>query len=404
MRMAFGLIPQIRAINTAVNVYQLISEITSQPVPEINPGTDPHWSPWDFASAGWDHSIQLTGGYQWPNLSPADYGPQPTVETGPAVYKGRPRFGSSQAIGIDRYSRWPAAFLAPGQFELVPGDLIPETTDAVWRGRRAIRTDNGVEYVTESDSWFKPSGATVPQPKMQPGVATESQTFSWPADIPLRIPYRLLPHRKKNPWILPDHQRDVGPAPQAAKPRQRTERGVGIGLSPFNRVSPEEPAPRFEIDARPGAPRTDVKIIRNPTNPHKSVPPGSGTKEKKLVVRAGATFLRVINITTEGLDFVNALHDAVPDHLKGNYRYSKKQGKWVPIFKSNQPTRIRELYRHFDKIDWREAVHNLAVNQLEDMFWGKSSKFLTKNRKNFVTRKGVDIGPRGRGLEFGPAL
>jgi hypothetical protein len=223
--------------------------------------------------------------------------------------------------------------------------------------------------------------------------------------LPIVIPGRVAPDDQPVP--------DVRPRPRPRpKPDLQPEHPFPITLPPEEQplvidpvrspIGPAEPAPRLEFDVKP-KPGARSEFTRFPPM-HRAAPPGRRTKEKKLVVRAGATFLRVVNATTEGLDFFKSFYDALPDRYKSNYRYSKKLGKWVPIFKSNHPHRQRDLYQNWDKVDFEQAFKNLAMNELEDRFWGKQGQFMQRQRRQFLTPDGVDLGPGGRGLEFGPAL
>lgn len=117
-------------------------------------------------------------------------------------------------------------------------------------------------------------------------------------------------------------------------------------------------------------------------------PPPLGTKEKKLraIGAYAAIAQKAMQATTEGLDYLDALHDALPDKFKARPKWTKELG-WRA---ASPQAKARALYDNFDQINWNEAVKNLIFNEVGDRILGranaKADKFLNNTPFGRITR------------------
>lgn len=240
-------------------------------------------------------------------------------------------------------------------------------------------------------------------------------------------PYKVVPYRK------PDTE---------APPRERTEFGnkipreipstespadlpwVIIGGRPAWQLSPLTPAqvrittgpvpsPRPRIPAstpslapRPATPPTrgfaspDQVIFERtyPQNFPTPRAPARGHKESKKVGSIAARSLlgKLLNAVTEGDDALTAIWKAIPakhrtytDKQRAQFRQS------VRLFRPSPQTpqqMLKDVYKHFDKIDWDKAVSNLVQNHFSDKVIGRLGKGAGKFSRSVGSIKGVQSG------------
>lgn len=117
----------------------------------------------------------------------------------------------------------------------------------------------------------------------------------------------------------------------------------------------EPPLMPYEVPAREYDPRGRGSWI--PAK-HQQLPPPKHVHEKKLVIikkgpiasAAGGLF----GATTEAMDLINSLYDALPEDRKI---------KGVP---ATQERKIRFVMRNLHAIDWAKAVENIAWDTIQD--------------------------------------
>lgn len=128
---------------------------------------------------------------------------------------------------------------------------------------------------------------------------------------------------------------------------------------------------------------------------HRNARPPRGTKERKIRVNMPIAIrlaTKVAGFSTEALDFVDALYDALPDHAKPKRkRFKGADGKWHNAKVSNKD-KTEAVYKHFGRVDLDQAMHNLIVNQIEDMAYGKLGRGLQKARNRIYEATGADPG------------
>lgn len=171
-----------------------------------------------------------------------------------------------------------------------------------------------------------------------------------------------------------------------------------------NRVS-VEPSPERAIQdhVRPN----EIAITNRGPAPahHVSRPRRSNEKEKKTTarsVRAYRIVTAALGLTTESLDLISAVWDALPPQYKsGYYRLHKRGGQtfYVKRWHAKPQQMLDDIWQHFEHVDAVEAVDNIAKNQIEDFVIGKASS----KTDRAVSDSGM-LGTRPFGLGIGPAL
>lgn len=138
----------------------------------------------------------------------------------------------------------------------------------------------------------------------------------------------------------------------------------------LNRVNDELGSQRNNGDTKPRF------VVRRPPPP--------GQKEKKLrgLGPYVAAVSQAMHAVTEGLDALDAIHDALPARYKAKATF--KNGKWYP---PTPQAKGAALYANMEHIDWNEAVKNLIVNHYVDKLVGTVSG---------RAKQGLDKTPIGR--------
>lgn len=122
-------------------------------------------------------------------------------------------------------------------------------------------------------------------------------------------------------------------------------------------------------------------------------PPGPNVRERKMIVAIHGVPARLINFATETLDFVDAIHGALPKELQARPRFV--DGRWVP---PSPVDKAMAVYNHLDRLDLRQALINLLLEQFEDAVYGGIGSLSRRSlRGNRYYRRPV-------GWQTGPAF
>lgn len=179
-----------------------------------------------------------------------------------------------------------------------------------------------------------------------------------PVVDPRPLPYRLLPHQRPNPWRDPAEQPRQGNGPsQRLRPRGRI-------------VVPSEVIP-----VEPGKP-----VPKPKPEPYSPAKPPPGTKERKMIVTiAGTSFIgRLVNVTTESVDLINAVYEGLPSRLRR--RGLTPQAK------------LRAVYDHLDEWDPWAFAQAFAMNQIEDMVFGRIGRIGARASRRLGEWTGRPVG------------
>lgn len=260
-------------------------------------------------------------------------------------------------------------------------------------------------YANVAEVWVRRLTAPNPAPIWAP--------VSVPVIIPVTVPggYPLSPAvGTPKPKSWPDAVARPGEQPSADEnPAQRPGQGkkpadrtiweippLPVPITIVPNVSPNPgpddfpvPSPNVQEAVIPrqgyGA-RTRVQTRSN-SNQARNRKPNRREKERKLNVRtvAGAGWA-IINLFTEGLDFLDVLHNALPkkNRAKGYNPYDKAAA----------------VYEHLDKIDIALAVENFINNQIEDYIYGTMGKATSKAQKTIGSPTGLSRALRQNQSQF----
>lgn len=245
-------------------------------------------------------------------------------------------------------------------------------------------------------------------------------TYPWPELKPVweavPMPHPMIrPYPASNPWAqpqgLPLPMPIPAPAPWA-RPRQKPEFMPGE-----HTYSGPRPAPR---------PRNNPTVmVRGAPSPASQSgtnirprPPGPGVKERKMTIRIGGAAGWIINGITEGIDFIDALHDALDENCKakpkwksgdrpgfGKPRAGEQSGHWrtaaggarvYGYWQASTPLeRAEAVYKNIECLNLGKAFQNLLHEQLEDFAYGQLGRKLGQ---------GASRGIRPVGFQTGTAL
>lgn len=195
-------------------------------------------------------------------------------------------------------------------------------------------------------------------------------------------------------------QSGAGPSYEVIPPRPAQSPVYGLVPMALPRPAPvyrPRTTERIESDSAGPAPAPRPSAGARPR------PPGRGTKEVKMTLTIGGLPGKLIGNAGETIDFIEALHDALPKDCQakakrrtGIYGYGRPR-KANPEWMASTPyEKAIAIYNCINRIDVSQAIINLITNQVEDYLIGKVGKAAGK-----AARK---QGTRPVSAQFGPAL
>lgn len=142
-------------------------------------------------------------------------------------------------------------------------------------------------------------------------------------------------------------------------------------------------------------PPNDPPKVKSPDG-HKWSLPGPRVMERKVALSTnsfavGRAVNRLFNLVSESGDLIEAFWEALPDKHVARER-AKRHGK-----NPTMTEQLRQLYRHWNEVDLREALGNALMNHLEDKAIGKLGKATQDAYRKTP-------GARRIGITTGPAL
>lgn len=186
-----------------------------------------------------------------------------------------------------------------------------------------------------------------------------------PRGLPVRQPKPKEPKRKPRripPWVIPTVDIVIEPQPE------------------------KDQDPRRD---RPPAPRPDLVPLRPPLivpGHHEPKPPGPRTRETKSKMRTPFAFAIVRALfeqVFEGIDYVDAIYDSLPDNVKAWYKRYHGVNSRTPWDK------LRVIWKHHDLISVSEMINNLIANEIEDLAFGT----LGRISQLVARRLNLSVGP-----------
>lgn len=243
-----------------------------------------------------------------------------------------------------------------------PGLVAPNDARFSYRARSPFY---GTRPVPDPDSaWISPPKNPVYMPtevpNAPPWLDPNSSPIGVPVPVPMPPPYRVIPHRRPNPWRAPSERPQRGPAPAPRRSVNTNPRTVERPIwnpEPGPSASPR-PRPRFQRPRR-------------------------GEKERKMVAAIHQRSLLglLINGVTEGLDALYAVWDALPDRCKEGWRKPPPQ------------IAAAQIYSCFEHLDLNQAAWNLLEEQFEDAVIGTLGQAQGRANAGLPFSFGVGVGP-----------
>lgn len=323
----------------------------------------------------------------------------PAVLKGPALRTYWTQWWEKhRSYGVGVYKNYARVQLASYWRYIAPAGQ-PDEHPPVPVFREATPARRGAYVPEPRKAW---AGSPNPQPGLIPAIDPLVKPGQENPD-PLPMPYRAIPYRKPNPWRSPVEQPDRGPVPMPGiaprpvptpfpEPYKEPIREIEIPvtlpgavvLTPAPTVTKPGPAPGKDTKPETGtnkpvldrtkyplpAPKTQPAVMRYAprTNPVKQ-----GVKERKVRISVGRTILAVVGHVGEGMDLVQILWDALPDHVKPGYKLiCRKQGcAYEKVWNASAWQRVKTVYEHWDKVNLEQALRGYIYNAIEDRFYGE---------------------------------
>jgi hypothetical protein len=226
----------------------------------------------------------------------------------------------------------------------------------------------GFRWAT-AEVWTRNPGTTTVTPEQVPMTATGPAVNLQPLRLPNFYPDLIPPSVPVEPMPVP---RPL----QRLKPYSQTYQGHHRNVSRRFRRGRAEPLKPYEVPAT----ITEVVFAQQPTGnvsirqnrvpasrgAHQRRPPGPREKETKWQGRTGAIvgfMTRWGFAPTEALDFLDAIYQALPEHIQSD-----------PRNHGNAFKRARAVYENFDQLDMEQAAFNLSYNAVEDRLIGELNR------------------------------
>ena len=408
-----------KAIAVSYVLYKFLE--VEVPAPELmNPG-DP--LPFNPPDAGWVHFQNNSHPTDWYPLTPP--GDWFNVGSFEPVYW--------QLGGVSGYPP-PTSPLTLSSFEYDTSaqPRFQSNTNALWDSNELW--DNVSPFyetnIFPNSVWYKPEGA--------PDVLTRPDLWIGPTRIEQVPQYAPV---EETIWT---------------RPRWNSATEASYHAAPQPAVNPVADPPPYYHGTRPN---TAVAVIRQPsTNPrarprarnrrprdwprrHRMARTKRYEREKKFIanVHASSALGKLVNFTTETVDALEAIWDALPDRLKSNYgrvtrknwttyevmtlrglewhrrdkmpidalwwtgnkdkMYNPNQMDWVAVRPIRPDEMARDIWKHWDQIDYDQAFLNILIENQNDQVYAKASPSSTKAGQQWLQATGRPVG-----FETGPAM
>lgn len=221
--------------------------------------------------------------------------------------------------------------------------------------------------------WPNPSAPPPPRRKerpddnQEPGKGPDDDKEDRRDNDPRRNPRRRPRPRRRDQYDLP---------PSPAMPPVIRPPGIDLPIVP--------PDLDFEIPIGSN-PLNPPKIEWKPSRGDGSRPPSRRKHERKVNVAAvGGIVWTGFNAATEVMDFIEAMHDALPKHKQA------KGNKGKPPSKTDKINHIVSHPEYWGEINVAEAVQNVINNQIEDFVAAIGSKPIKRVTQEIGSATGLD--------------
>lgn len=263
-----------------------------------------------------------------------------------------------------------------------PGEHLNALADVcgTWKIRPIATWDvNDGNYLYVAGQW-RANLHTEPDYDTYPGYVYHARNQQWRKADPfvdpvVTAPATVVPVPQPSiiPTIAPDLIKPLTWAPPAATPgrKMRTRIRYRPDRSPTERSS-EGPKPDEKTD-------TDTDTWQPAPRPQPTRPREKERKFKKALPSLVRLADRGVSFITETQDNTRAVYRALPE-------------KYQTCFHYDTACQAKQVYDHFDELDVSAAVVNILLEQLEDLVYGKVSKFAAYQQiKAFEEKLGPDF-------------
>lgn len=221
--------------------------------------------------------------------------------------------------------------------------------------------------------------AISPNPMTVPVPAYVNYLYLWG---PGYIPISSVRHDNLSHWIrvAPGE----GPAPHYHPPAQITVPGIGTPNAPkvpFVLIPHRAPHP-LTISGYGQAPAPAPRQAADSSG-HRYRPPRERERERKWTGSKGV--LGIVNAVSEGVDFVEALYEGLPEKLRHKIR--RELG--------HKPTPYDmavAIAKHLNDLDLGDALEAIIKNQIEDRIYGGIGQQVAKANKRVFAHRGIPVG------------
>lgn len=234
------------------------------------------------------------------------------------------------------------------------------------------------------------------RPDLAPGLIPSYALRVGDQNIPAPTPYWAIPYRVSP--SLPNG------APSRGQPSADPLLDpVGVAATSYEVVTEYAPG---------RAPVTTHRVI-----PAIRQPPPKDTKERKFIVAVRGIVDVIANIVTESVDGLDAIWESIPEalrpgmHWKSGYKNAAGKwvkthtdpgngpGKWVRHWNPSPQEKAEWIYNHYNDVDVKDALENIAKNEIQDSLIGGANKRVTKAWQPWYRRS-----RRMHGFGTGPIL
>lgn len=231
-------------------------------------------------------------------------------------------------------------------------------------------------YVPEVPAWANPGALPIHKPVPTPKPKPFHRALPAPGQQPSQQP---------EPWHRPGVTNPMPIVfPLPAFPFPVTLPPLRPVPTPGGAVNPWVPGP---VPLPPNVTLTPGQPPRTSPPGSRREPPGRRVKEKKLNIRNVVNPLVhvALNFATEGMDFVEAMWEAIPKELRTQPGHDRKV---------STKDKFADVWEHLDQINLGEAVEKFVNNQFEDFISALGSKQVAKVSQGANITTGLDRSTR----------
>lgn len=153
-----------------------------------------------------------------------------------------------------------------------------------------------------------------------------------------------------------------------------------------------DPAPEPSSPSAP--PAAAAPPLAPPYSPPHASPPGKGEREKKTLTRSVQTAIKIakgLDKLSEAAEVVDAVYEALPADVRARWeKYNKRKemkGDQMGQYGiDGADWKLKAIWYNWHRLDAKEAIINIAKNEVEDKLYGAAHKAINEMRPRNVER------------------